>query len=147
MSRPLARVVGLGLLATVLSAMTLVASVTSSRTDGSTRLLTAAEGATASGRALFQAKGCSSCHSRAGTSNGGVGPDLTYLAMVAASRKPGVSAEAYVRESIVEPQAFVVRGYSGVGMPRLPLNDREVEALVGFLLDEGPGGRTSRSGR
>jgi cytochrome c oxidase subunit II len=86
------------------------------------------------GRSLFQAKGCSGCHSLVGVSTSPIGPDLTSLADVAGRRKPGFSPEAYVRESILDPQAFIVVGYGGVQMPRLRLSDGETDALVTFLL-------------
>lgn len=86
------------------------------------------------GRMLFQAKGCGGCHALAGVSTSGIGPDLANLPRVAARRIPGYSAEAYVRESILDPQAFVVLGFGSVQMPRLPVTEREVDALVVFLL-------------
>jgi mono/diheme cytochrome c family protein len=86
------------------------------------------------GRALFSAKGCSGCHSlgplRAGAP---VGPDLTALPTVSATRKPGLSAEGYVRESLASPQAFVVPGF-GPQMPLLSLSEAETQALIAFLL-------------
>ena len=36
---------------------------------------------------------------------------------MAEDREPGKTAEDYVRESIVDPPAFVVEGYSGDTMP------------------------------
>lgn len=86
------------------------------------------------GRVLFQAKGCSGCHSLAGVSTSPVGPDLSNLALRAGNRRPGYSSEDYARESIREPQAFIVTGYGGVQMPTLPVTDDELEALVAFLL-------------
>jgi len=47
---------------------------------------------------------------------------------------PGLSAEAYVRESIREPGAFVVPGYAGMEMPQLGLTDAEIDAVVAILL-------------
>lgn len=93
----------------------------------------------AEGRVLFLAKGCNACHALEGfPGRSAVGPDLSGLAAVADSRRPGMSAEAYVRESIREPQAFIAPGFGGrfVEMPALPLTDAEVEALVSFLLEE-----------
>lgn len=129
-------VVGLGALALGLSAMASVAFLTSTEADGTaiadtTQVQTAAA---SPGRMLFQAKGCSACHALAGISSSRVGPDLTSLPGVAAQRKPGYSAEAYVRESILDPSAFRVVGHSSVTMPDLPITDAEADALVSFLL-------------
>jgi hypothetical protein len=102
----------------------------------------------ARGRALFQAKGCLACHRMAGLSGSAqVGPDLSAVRAVAATRRPGLSAEAYVRESLVEPQAYVVPGYGASptnpgspAMPKLALAREEVESLIAFLLAD-PAGR------
>jgi cytochrome c oxidase subunit 2 len=91
------------------------------------------------------AKGCVACHTVAGVPGGNrIGPDLTGMAAAAGARKPGMDAEAYVRESLVQPQAFVVPGYGGSGnspgnpqMPVLPLTEADVDALVAFLLAPG----------
>ena len=96
----------------------------------------------ARGQALFQAKGCVACHTVAGVpGNAQVGPNLTGLPAVAGTRKPGMPAADYVRESLVEPQAYVVPGYGSrpndpgaPAMPKLALTPPEVEALVAFLL-------------
>jgi mono/diheme cytochrome c family protein len=89
---------------------------------------------------VFLAKGCAGCHSAPGiAATVRVGPDLNQLRTVAASRKPGTDAEAYVRESVVEPQAFVVAGYAQGGpgnppMPTLPVSQSDLDALAAFLL-------------
>jgi cytochrome c oxidase subunit 2 len=86
------------------------------------------------GRTVFLTKGCTACHSREGASmTGQIGPDLTDLAARAGSRVPGLDAESYVRQSVLEPQAFTVQGF-GPLMPTLPLTDPELDALVEFLL-------------
>lgn len=89
------------------------------------------------GRALFYAKGCVGCHRKAGEQNTvPVGPDLTGLADRAAARKPGMSAEAYVRESIRTPGAFIAPGFSTAtfSMPDLGLSDDEIATVTAFLL-------------
>lgn len=88
------------------------------------------------GRSLFFTKGCVSCHGKEQRPVAEVGPDLRGLASRAASRKPGMSAEAYVRESIRTPSAFIVPGYEGsVKMPDLHLTDDEIDAVVRYLLE------------
>jgi mono/diheme cytochrome c family protein len=90
------------------------------------------------GKSLFYAKGCVSCHVKAAApgNSASVGPDLTGLAARAGERKPGMSAQAYVRESLKTPSAFVVPGYGNLafGMPDLGLGDAEIDALSAFLL-------------
>ncbi len=47
----------------------------------------------------------------------------------------GLSAEEYVRQSVLDPQAYIVDGYGGQ-MPVLPVNTAELDALVEFLLSD-----------
>jgi cytochrome c oxidase subunit II len=88
------------------------------------------------GRTVFLTKGCAGCHSREGASDTGfVGPDLTGLADRAGDRVDGLAAEEYVRQSVLDPQAYIVDGY-GSQMPVLPVDAEELDALVEYLLSE-----------
>ena len=81
--------------------------------------------------------GCAACHAIEGISTGAVGPNLTHLGTDADTRKPGMSAEAYIEESIRAPEAFVAPGgIPGIMTAALTsgLSDDEVKALVDFLL-------------
>ncbi len=84
---------------------------------------------------LFAAKGCIGCHTHASVPNARmqVGPDLTTLADRAAARVPGLDAGSYVRQSLREPGAYRVAGYTAV-MPDLHLSDIEIDSLTAFLL-------------
>ncbi|HEY8477222.1 MAG TPA: c-type cytochrome [Chloroflexota bacterium] len=88
------------------------------------------------GRQLFVSRNCGACHTIEGVqgATGTVGPNLSDAASVAGQRKPGVSPEEYLRESITAPDAYVVQGFQGGIMPKLPLTDREVDDLVAFLM-------------
>ncbi|HJQ91457.1 MAG TPA: cytochrome c [Acidimicrobiia bacterium] len=88
------------------------------------------------GQTVFLTKGCTGCHSRAGISDGFIGPDLTNLADRAGVRVEGLTAEEYVRQSVLNPQAYIVSGYGGQ-MPVLPVDTEELDALVEFLLSDG----------
>ena len=88
------------------------------------------------GRVVFLTKGCTSCHSLGGVSTTGqIGPNLTGLADRAGNRVEDLEAEDYIRQSVLDPQAFVVDGFSPL-MPALPLDTEELDALVEFLLAE-----------
>ena len=95
------------------------------------------EGAT-SGEQIFVAAGCGSCHelAKAGTS-GTIGPSLDDLAGAAGEREPGTSAEEYVGQSILDPDAFTVDGFQSGVMPSYEgrLDERQVQTLVDYLLD------------
>lgn len=92
------------------------------------------------GALLFAVKGCVGCHTHAAVPNAlmRVGPDLTALADRAATRVSGLEARAYVRQSLREPGAYLVPGYTTVAMPDLHLTDEEIESLSAFLLSPRP---------
>jgi cytochrome c551/c552 len=87
------------------------------------------------GQSVFQAKGCTACHSREGVSGGQIGPNLTGLVDRAGERVVGLTAEQYVSQAVLDPQAYIVDGFGGIEMPTLPLSAEELEALTEFLLD------------
>lgn len=93
---------------------------------------------TPTGEVLFLTKGCGGCHSIAGVAERATNaPDLTDLAQIAGDRVVGLTAEAYVRQSLREPQAFIVPGFGGnFEMPTLALTDDEIDSLVAFLLSD-----------
>jgi len=90
----------------------------------------------ARGRQVFVERGCGGCHTIQGVSAGTIGPNLTQIGEIAATRKEGFSAEDYIRESILSPKAFVVEGFQ----PLMPqnygeqLSQQELDDLVAFLL-------------
>jgi cytochrome c551/c552 len=96
----------------------------------------AAPGDPASGKAVFLANGCSSCHTfKPANATGTVGPDLDDLAANAQAANHGSEAE-YAHESIVDPNAYVVPGYpSGVMPPDYgqKLSAKQIDDLVAFL--------------
>ena len=88
---------------------------------------------------IFTAAGCGGCHTfaPAGT-NASVGPNLDELAAAADSRVPAEDAEEYTEAAIVDPEAYVVNGFSGGVMPDNYgelLEEEQVGALVEYLLN------------
>lgn len=99
---------------------------------------TSAGGATAEerGRALFSDPnvGCFLCHTVAG-SGGSRGPDLSHVASIAAQRRPGVSAEDYLKESLRDPAAFVVSPFDNIMPPFAGrLSSDQLSDLLSYLL-------------
>ena len=95
-------------------------------------------GEAGAGAQLFQAQGCAGCHQIKGQ-GGAVGPALSDIGTVGATRKPGMDAQAYIRESIVQPNAFVVEGFQPGIMPQTydqALSDEQLDALVNYLLEQ-----------
>ena len=89
----------------------------------------------ARGRQLYRSLGCANCH-EPNLIGRRLGPPLDHIAAVAATRRPGVAAEDYVRQSILDPGAYVVPGYQD-SMPRdlgRDLSPTDLDALVAYLL-------------
>ncbi len=94
------------------------------------------------GNVAPQALWCFHCHMIDGIpeASGRIGPDHTHLASWAAGRMSGISAEDYIRESIVNPTAFVAqdveRSVPGLMTEAITekLTDEQVNALVAFLM-------------
>jgi len=91
------------------------------------------------GQQVFQgAGGCTACHSLV-PDQPGVGPSQAGLAARAATRQPGYSAQAYVYESIVSPNAYVVQGFQSGIMPatfKSTLSPQQLADVIAFLLTQ-----------
>lgn len=82
------------------------------------------------------APGCMTCHSLEPDITI-VGPSMAGIATRAAEEVPGQSAEEYIHESIVEPDAYVVEGFpAGVMYQKYAqdLSEQEISDLTAFLL-------------
>ena len=91
----------------------------------------------AQGLAAFNAAGCVACHTVSGISTATVGPVLDGIASRAGDRIAGLSAEEYIRESILEPNAYVVDGFTeGMMLQTFGeiLTNDEIDNLITFLL-------------
>lgn len=67
----------------------------------------------------------------------GVGPSLLGVHAIAGSRVAGLDAAAYIRESIINPNAYVVSGYQvGLMYPEYAqqFTEDEIDALVTYIL-------------
>lgn len=98
-----------------------------------------AAGNASAGETLFkqalvgQNPGCATCHSVDGSQL--VGPSLKGVAERAASRVQGESAAEYLHQSLVEPNAYVVEGFSEGIMPSYKgLSEAQLNDLVAYLL-------------
>jgi mono/diheme cytochrome c family protein len=91
------------------------------------------------GTQIFTAAGCAGCHTFGpAKSNGTIGPSLDELKTQAAKMEPGKTAEEYIRESIEDPGAFIVKGFPNA-MPSFKgrLTDDQIKTLIDFLLQKG----------
>jgi len=85
------------------------------------------------GKAAFASNGCASCHTlKAAGATGTAGPDLDKLPAYA--KQAGKPLEDFVRESIVDPNAYVQPGFPKNLMPSFAtLPKTQVDALVAYL--------------
>lgn len=100
------------------------------------------ETSTSTGDELFQQPtigtlaGCKTCHSLE-PEVVIIGPSLAGIGTLAESRVTGVSAEDYLRQSILDPNTHLVEGFPANVMPNTyqkQLTEDQVEALVDFML-------------
>jgi mono/diheme cytochrome c family protein len=89
------------------------------------------------GQAVYFQAGCNACHAISGISSGTVGPVLDGLASRAGETVSGLSAEEYIRQSLLDPSAFLVEGFQDGVMPQTfgdTLTEEQINDLVAFLL-------------
>lgn len=93
----------------------------------------------ADGKALFAANGCGGCHTFGPAGSAGeIGPALDDLG--AAAEAAGQPVAEFVKQSIVDPNAVLAKGYQGT-MPTSfgeTMTPEEIDALVAFLTGEEP---------
>jgi cytochrome c oxidase subunit 2 len=88
------------------------------------------------GYKLYQEKGCVACHSTDGTPR--VGPTFkglfgkTVTVITDGKERQVVADNAYLRKSLLEPNADVVKGFPPV-MPLEKMADEELAALVDYI--------------
>lgn len=92
------------------------------------------------GAAVFKNNQCGACHTlQAAGASATTGPDLDKLPALA--QGAGKPLEDFVRESIVDPNKVVAKGYPASVMPatfsQLPKD--QLDALVSYLTDSGKG--------
>ncbi len=89
----------------------------------------------AAGAAVFKNNGCGACHTlTAAKASGKVGPDLDKLPTYAKSA--GQELSPFIHESIVNPNAYVEKGFPANTMPPFSsLPKAQLDALVQYLID------------
>jgi mono/diheme cytochrome c family protein len=105
---------------------------------GTTAQPTSPSGDAAAGKSIFAEQGCGSCHTfGAAGSTGIIGPNLDEALGRDADRAGKPLAE-FVRESIVQPDAFVAPDFKRGVMPKTfgeSLSNEQLADLVAFLTE------------
>ncbi len=91
------------------------------------------------GRELVEKKACTTCHSLDGSRKVApsflniYGRQTTVLAKGTKDKRSFQADEAYLRRSILEPDAELVTGYHFSMMPQIKMETNEVDAILAFL--------------
>ena len=101
---------------------------------------TTAAAAAPDGKAIFTSAGCGACHTftAAGTS-AKIGPDLD-TAPAADAKKDNMALAAFVKQSIVDPNAYIAPGFPKGVMPGnfgTTLSAAKIDALVSYITSGG----------
>ena len=95
-------------------------------------------GNAAAGKAVFASNGCASCHTfKPAGATGTVGPDLDKAPASDAKADGNMALAAFVHESIVNPDAYIAKGYSKGIMPSnfgSSISSSDLNNLVAFIV-------------
>jgi cytochrome c551/c552 len=121
---------------TVGAASTTTAAAAPTTTAAAAPTTTAAAAPSVDAKAVFTSAGCGACHTlaAAGTS-ATVGPDLDS-APAKDAKSAGMPLAAFVKQSIVDPNAYIAPGFQKGIMPGTfakTLSAAKIDALVSFI--------------
>lgn len=129
---------------TTTNAVTATEDLTTTSELTSTAATTDTPEAPAEVAAIFTKAGCIGCHVITGVPNavGQIGPNLSNIGVVSATRIEGYTGEEYIRESLLQPNAFIAPECpTGPCLPNLMvqnlgdiLTTEEIDAVVAYLL-------------
>jgi cytochrome c551/c552 len=116
--------------------VTVSAPATTAATTPAPTTTTTTKAPTVDAKAIFISAGCGACHTfkPAGT-NATVGPDLD-AAPEADAKKAGMALAAFVKQSIVDPNAYIAPGFQKGIMPGTfgqTLSAAKIDALVSYI--------------
>jgi mono/diheme cytochrome c family protein len=117
---------------------TSAATTSAATTSGGTTTSSSATGNAAAGKAVFASSGCASCHTfKPAGATGTIGPNLDTAPAADAKRDNNMNLEAFIRQSIVSPDAYIAQGYNKGLMPTYfgkQLKPSQLNDLVAFIL-------------
>ena len=121
------------------SATTTSASSTTSGTTTSAATTTSSGGGNAAaGQAVFASNGCGSCHTfQPASSTGTIGPNLDTAPTADAKADHNMALAAFVKESIVNPDAYIAKGFNKGLMPTTfgnTIKGTQLNDLVAFIV-------------
>jgi cytochrome c551/c552 len=114
-------------------------TTTATTTSAGTTTSAAGGGDAAAGKAVFTGSaGCSGCHTfKPANATGTIGPDLDTEPAQSAKADNNMDLAAFIKQSIVDPDAYIAKGYAKGIMPTdfgTKLTATQVNDLVAFIL-------------
>jgi cytochrome c551/c552 len=113
-------------------------SAATTTSGGTTKSSGGGGGNAAAGKAVFASNGCGSCHTfKPASATGTIGPDLDKAPAADAKADNNMALVAFVHESIVNPDAYVAKGYSKGIMPGdfgSKISSSDLNDLVEFIV-------------
>lgn len=95
-------------------------------------------GSAAAGKTVFASNNCASCHTfQPANATGTIGPDLDKAPAQDAKADHNMSLAAFIKESIVNPDAYIAKGFTKGLMPTnfgSTLSKTQLSDLVAFIL-------------
>jgi cytochrome c551/c552 len=120
------------------AATTSTSSTTSSTTSEGTTTSSSGGGDAAAGKAVFASNGCGSCHTfQPAQATGSIGPDLDTAPASDAKDDNNMALPAFIKESIVNPDKYIAKGYNKGIMPTTfgsSIKGSQLNDLVAFIV-------------
>jgi mono/diheme cytochrome c family protein len=119
-------------------ATTSAPTTTTSAATTTTTTTSSSGGNVAAGKVVFASSGCASCHTfKPAGATGQVGPNLDTAPTKDAAADGNMNLAAFIKESIVNPNAYIAKGYAGgIMTPTFgtTLTSKQINDLVAFVL-------------
>jgi len=143
LGKPPATVVRTVTVGSTQAATTTSATTTTAATTAATTTSSSASGNAAAGKAVFASAGCAACHTfQPAGATGTIGPNLDTAPAADAKLDNNMSLAAFVKESIVSPDAYIPKGYPKGVMPSTfgsQLSSTQLNDLVAFIVSGASG--------
>jgi len=95
-------------------------------------------GSAAAGKTVFSSSSCATCHTFGpANATGKIGPDLDKAPAADAKADHNMSLAAFIKQSIVDPNAYIAKGFTKGIMPTTfgkSLSSKQLSDLVAFIL-------------
>lgn len=125
------------------AAATTAAATTAAATTAATTTSSSTSGNAAAGKAVFASNACASCHTfKPAGATGTIGPNLDTAPAADAKLDNNMNLAAFVKESIVSPDAYIPKGYPKGVMPATfgtTLSSSQLNDLVAFIVSGASG--------